>query len=74
MVNYEKGAETQLESISEQLLLETLIPESWLSPNPRHAEQFLEWLKSVYFYKLTYSDTESVVQTVRSHFKGLSKD
>ena len=74
MVNYEKGAETQLKPISEKLLLETLIPESWLSPNPHYAEQFLEWLKSVYFYKLTYSDTKSVVQTVQSHFKGLGKD
>ncbi|WP_111682136.1 hypothetical protein [Winogradskyella tangerina] len=69
MVNYEKSAETVLESITVKELLETLIPESWISHRPQHSKQFLDWLKSVYFYKLTYSETESVIDKMVSLFE-----
>lgn len=69
MVNYEKGAETVLESITVKELLETLIPESWISHRPQHSKQFLDWLKSVYFYRLTYSETESVIDKMVSLFE-----
>jgi len=48
--------------------LETLIPESWLSPNPKHAKQFLDWLQTLAFYEITYSDTESVLKEIKTIF------
>ncbi len=74
MVNYSKDQHTLLEPVSLKELLETLIPESWLSPDPDHARQFLDWLKSVYFYKLTYSDTNSMIKEFESLFKAIDKD
>ena len=68
-VNYNKGADTTLEDLTIKELLETLIPDSWISAEPRHAKQFLDWLKSIYFYKLTYSDTESVIKKITTVFK-----
>jgi hypothetical protein len=69
LVNYERNAETHLKSASVKNVLETLIPDSWLSPNPSHAKQFLDWLKSTTFYELTYSDTKSVTQEMTALFK-----
>ncbi|APY07952.1 hypothetical protein BWZ20_06380 [Winogradskyella sp. J14-2] len=69
MVNYKKRSKTKLESISIKEALETLIPESWLSPNPFHAKQFLDWLSQTPVYKLTYSNTESVTREIANCFE-----
>ena len=74
LVNYKHKSETLLESVSIKTLLETLIPDSWLSPNPLHAKQFLDWLETLEIYKLTYSDTQSVTKTVSKLFKHLNKN
>ncbi|WP_299519994.1 hypothetical protein [Winogradskyella sp.] len=69
MVNYCEGADTELEHLSVKNLLETLIPDSWISPNPQDAKQFLDWLKNIYFYRLTYSDTKSAIEEITTLFK-----
>lgn len=74
MVNYQKGVDTVLESITVKELLETLIPESWISHNPSHSKQFLDWLESVYFYKLSYSNTKSVIEKIDALFEGLDNN
>ena len=71
MVNYTKNAETKLDLVSIKEALETLIPESWLSPNPDHAKYFLDWLSKTPIYKLTYSNTESVTEEISKCFKQL---
>ena len=69
LVNYKANSETRLEPASIKTVLETLIPDSWLSPNPIHAKQFLDWLETVAFYQLTYSDTDSVTLEISKLFK-----
>ncbi|WP_147269482.1 phosphoenolpyruvate carboxykinase (ATP) [Winogradskyella arenosi] len=71
LVNYKADSETQLEETSIKVLLETIIEDSWISPNPIHAEQFLNWLKSIKLYRLTYSNTDSVNETVATLFTQL---
>ena len=71
MVNYEPNSKTQLESASVKEILETLIPDSWLSNHPKHAEQFLDWLVATPLYQITYSDTERVIETISAVFNGL---
>ncbi|NRB60117.1 MAG: hypothetical protein HRU50_09315 [Winogradskyella sp.] len=68
MVNYKAGAETALKRTTIAPVLETLIPESWLSHNAKHAKQFMVWLEQVQLYELTYSNTESVVDRISSLF------
>ncbi|WP_299119818.1 hypothetical protein [uncultured Winogradskyella sp.] len=74
LVNYENNSKTVLEKASIKTILETIIPDSWLSPNPFHAKQFLDWLEVVNIYKLTYSDTKSVTAEVSKLFKYLNKN
>jgi hypothetical protein len=68
LVNYQKNTKTQLERASIKTLLQTLIPDSWISPDPLHARQFLDWLNTVNIYKLTYSDTQSVTKEISQLF------
>ena len=74
LVNYKNKAETILESVSIKSLLETLIPDSWLSPNPLHAKHFLDWLETLEIYKLTYSNTKSVTLEISELFKHHNKN
>lgn len=61
LVNYKKNANTTLEEVSIEKLLNILIPDSWISPIPENAAYFLNWLKQITFYELTYSDNEEVI-------------
>ncbi|WP_179374563.1 hypothetical protein [Winogradskyella wichelsiae] len=71
LVNYKPESKTLLEPISIKTILETIIEDSWLSPKPKHAEQFLSWLKNMKLYQLTYSDTTCVTKEVSNLFKEL---
>lgn len=73
MVNYKDNTDTKLEEVRVNEILETLIPDSWLSPDPFHAKQFLDWLETISFYHLTYSDTKSVLRTLNGLFAKLDK-
>ena len=68
MVNYTKDSDTTLELHSIKEALETLIPESWLSPSSLHAKTFLDWLSKTPVYQLTYSDTEGVTKEITKCF------
>ena len=74
LINYQSKTETILERISIKTILETLIPDSWLSPDPIHAKQFLDWLETLNIYKLTYSDTQNVTMEVSQLFKQFNKN
>ena len=74
IVNYKDMSKTLLERASIKTLLETLIPDSWLSPNPIHAKEFLDWLETLNIYQLTYSDTKSVTAELSKLFKQLNKN
>ncbi|WP_296313637.1 hypothetical protein [Winogradskyella sp. UBA3174] len=68
LVNYKTDSKTDLKKISIVELLETLIPDSWLSPNPKHAKEFLDWLQTLTMYELTYSNIDSMTHKVNSLF------
>jgi hypothetical protein len=68
-VNYQSGSSTLLEEISIKTILETFIPDSWLSSDSKHAKQFLEWLGQQQLYQLTYSDTTSAIKILSNVFE-----
>ncbi|NRD23252.1 hypothetical protein HNV10_08365 [Winogradskyella litoriviva] len=73
LVNYKENSNTILTEVSVKRMLETIIPDSWLSPKPYHAKQFLEWLSHIKVYELTYSDIKDVTKKVSYLFESLSK-
>jgi len=61
LVAYNPHAKTSIKEISAEEVLNILIPDSWISPEPENAECFLNWLEKCEFYKLTYHDSEEVI-------------
>lgn len=67
-IHYTKGSETSLKPISISEALGTLIPESWLASNRYNAEQFLNWIKEVTFFELTYSKADEAIKVFSELF------
>lgn len=67
-VNFVPNSETILEEITISQILEILIPDTWLSPQPKHAKQFLDWLETLVVYKLTYSNNKDAVEAITKIF------
>lgn len=68
MVKYDSQAKSELRDCPSETFLQTFIPESWISPQPKHAKQFLNWLKDLKLYELTYSDNEFAVAKFKELF------
>ncbi len=61
-INYQEKASTNLEPLAINEALLTLIPESWLAHDRYNSQQFLNWIKDVKFYELTYSDSKDAIK------------
>jgi len=64
-VRYVKDAGFQFEKMSGEEAFSHLVPDSWISPTRENAQQFVEWFTSLLCYRMTYSDNEKMVQTVK---------
>ncbi len=69
MVNYEVNCDSELRECPSEKLLQTFVPDSWISPNPEHSKQFLNWLKDVKFYELNYSSNAVAIAKFEELFE-----
>ena len=67
-VKFDKTQSSELKSVSIEKILETLIPESWISPSEKHAILFLDWLKTVDCYMLNYSSNDFAITNFKALF------
>jgi hypothetical protein len=74
LVNYVQDAEASLDALGIDEALNALIPDSWISPLPEHAQAFINWLKTCHFYKLTYSNTNDAISIFESLLKLTGKN
>lgn len=67
-VKYDAEAKSELKEVASEQILQTLIPESWLSPLASNSKLFLEWLKDLKCFELTYSDNAIAVSEFKKLF------
>lgn len=67
-VKFDASKTSTLKEISTGNILETLIPDSWISPNEHHALQFINWLKQLRCFELNYSDTDFAITKFKRLF------
>lgn len=68
-VKYEANSGLQFSSLSKDIALQKLIPDSWISPLETNARCFLDWFDRLPCYQLSYSDNEAMVETVKNIFQ-----
>lgn len=70
-VKYDSSKKDSLKQVSPEKVLETLIPDSWISPKETHALQFINWFKNVDCYKLNYSNNDFAISKFKDLFEEL---
>ncbi|MBT8260635.1 MAG: hypothetical protein KJN82_04920 [Bacteroidia bacterium] len=63
-INYKPNSKTIIEPFDLNEALQILIPESWLESSKTNAKRFMEWLKQLNCYKLTYSNYKEAINLV----------
>ncbi|MCK7590243.1 hypothetical protein M0G43_06640 [Subsaxibacter sp. CAU 1640] len=69
LVKYDNNAVNELKVCPSEKILQTLIPDSWISPQEEHSKLFLNWLKNLKFYELNYCDNNFAVSAFKELFK-----
>lgn len=68
-IKYEKNSDLNFNSISKLEAFQQLIPDSWISSKPENVKVFLKWFSNTKCYRLTYSDNEKMVKTIKNLLK-----
>lgn len=68
LVKYEIDHSPSFKECSSEKILQTLIPDSWISPHIEHSKLFLEWLKDLKFYELTYNTNAFAISKFQELF------
>lgn len=68
-VKYDSKKDNSLKQISSGKILETLIPDSWISAKEEHAEQFVKWFQQVKSYELNYHDNDFALSKFKTLFE-----
>lgn len=64
-LKYGKDAGFQFEKMTGEEAFAHLVPDSWISSTSENANRFVKWITSLPYYRMTYSDNEQMVQTVK---------
>jgi len=67
-VKYNPKTSTTLTKSSADKVLQTLIPDSWISPQQKNAKQFLNWLENLNYYELSYSENNKAIDLFNQLF------
>jgi hypothetical protein len=67
-INYQPEAKTALKEIPFSEAMEIFVPDSWISPEESHANDFMDWIERLSFYELTYSSTPEALQVFAELF------
>jgi len=70
-VKYDSTKEDSLNLVSSENILETLIPDSWISPKELHAQKFINWFKGTKCYQLNYNNNDFAVSKFKDLFEEL---
>jgi hypothetical protein len=64
-VNYKPGSGFSLSEVHKKEALQFLLKETWVNPKPVFVSAFFEWVEKTPFYRMTYSDSEKMIETVK---------
>lgn len=68
-IKYDANIDFEFEEVSALTGFQSLVPDSWISQNPKNVTIFLDWFSSLPCYQLTYSSNEKMIEKVGSLLK-----
>jgi hypothetical protein len=67
-VQFTKSEPFNFEEVTKKKALELLLQETWVNPTPELVMAFFDWIGVTDFYRLTYSDNEKMISTIKNLF------
>lgn len=67
-VKYDQKIDLKFEKLTQEMAFQQLIPDAWLSPEIKNAQQFLSWFAQMPCYQLIYSNVDLMCQTITKLF------
>lgn len=65
-VEYRKGSSFDLKTVSKKEALQLLLKETWVNPTPDFVTAFFAWIEKTNFYRMTYSDNDAMIKTIKN--------
>ena len=63
-VKFGPTLKNEIKEINKGSALKKILPDAWISNENRHANSFINWVKSSTFYDLTYNDNKKAIQMI----------
>lgn len=67
-VEYSLSVEFDFRKLEQIQAIQLINQESWIPPKVKNVKQYFKWVTRLPIYKLTYSNTEKAVESIRSLF------
>ncbi len=65
-VNYQAGSRFDLSEVGKKEALQLLLRETWVNPKTSLINAFFGWVEKTPFYRMTYSDNEKMISTIKN--------
>ena len=63
-VKFGPTLKNEIKEINKGSALKKILPDAWISNENRHANSFINWVKSSTFYNLTYNENKKAIQMI----------
>jgi hypothetical protein len=68
-VRYSEAESFIFEEIEKREAIQTLLPETWVNPDPENVARFFDWFDEIRFYRLQYANYEDAINAIELLFK-----
>jgi hypothetical protein len=64
-VEYQKESSFGINQVSKKEAIQLLLKETWVNPKTEFVRAFFDWIEKTNFYRMTYSDNDKMISTIK---------
>ncbi len=68
-VKYSQDESFVFEEVEKREAIQTLLPETWVNPDPDNVARFFDWFDEISFYRMQYSNYQDAINAIVLLFK-----
>src|SRR5665647_1251502 len=68
-VKYSQDESFVFEEVEKKEAIQTLLPETWVNPDPDNVARFFDWFDEISFYRMQYSNYQDAISAIELLFK-----
>jgi len=68
-VKYSEADPFVFEEVEKREAIQSLLPETWVNPDPENVAKFFDWFDEIAFYRLQYANYEDALNAIELLFK-----